>query len=88
MPQPRKDQRYVHKPLDRCGFIVDVGYYKPDGAWVTAPRIKGYMNYGGFLSGPRWGYDKVVGVRYVHWLNGNRLDEEPVFLDGWEGHGH
>ena len=88
MISPRKDQRYVHQPLDSYGFIVDVGYYKPDGTWVPAPRIKGYMNYGGFLSGLRWGYDKVVGVRYVHWLNGNRLDEEPVFLDGWEGHGH
>lgn len=88
MPQPRKDQRYVHKPLDRCGFIVDVGYYKLDGAWVTAPRIKGYTNYGGFLSGPRWGYDKVVGVRYVHWFNGHQLDGEPDFLDVWEGHGH
>lgn len=56
-----KDQRYVHKPLDRYGFIVDVGYYKRDGGWVPAPRIKGFMNYGGLLSGPRWGYDKVQG---------------------------
>ena len=87
MTSPRKDQRYVHQPLDRYGFIVDVGYYKLDGTWAPAPRIKDYMNYGGLLSGPRWGYDKVLGVRYVHWLNGNRLDEEPVFLDGWEGHG-
>lgn len=41
----------------------------------------------GLLTGPRWGYDKVAGARYVHWLNGNRLDDEPEFLDGWDGHG-
>mgnify|MGYP006877026711 CR=1 FL=1 len=36
----KRNQRYVHKPLDRYGFIVDVGYYKPDGTWVPAPRLK------------------------------------------------
>lgn len=82
-----KDQRYVHKPIDKFGFVVDVGYYKPNGEWVPAPRIKGFMNYGGLLSGPRWGYDKVTGIRYVFWLNGNN-GEEPEFLDGWDGHGH
>lgn len=85
----KRNRRYVHKPLDRYGFIVDVGYYKPDGTWVPAPCVKGFMNYGGLLTGPRWGYDKVTGVRYVHWLNGNRLDDEPEFLDGVGGrHGH
>ena len=39
-----KDQRYVHKPIDKFGFVVDVGYYKPNGEWVPAPRIKGFMN--------------------------------------------
>lgn len=82
-----KEQRYVHKPIEKFGFVVDVGYYKPNGEWVPAPRIKGFMNSGGPLSGSRWGYDKVTGIRYVVWLNGNN-GEEPEFLDGWDGHGH
>mgnify|MGYP007078895383 FL=1 len=82
-----KDQRYVHKPIEKFGFVVDVGYYNPNGEWVPAPRIKGFMNSGGPLSGPRWGYDNVTGIRYVVWLTGNN-GEEPEFLDGWDSHGH
>ena len=48
---------------------------------------QGVHEFGGPLSGPRLGYDKVTGIRYVVWLNGNN-GEEPEFLDGWDGHGH